>query len=166
MVSNGGYRCLPKGNSQTNCHLTIPSQIRTSHVTNSNNNNDKLYLNLYKAIECDKILQISDIQKNLYLNNGSFCGVTSNDEVLTENRNAPLLGGLPLTCASNKSRNTENAIITSKEDKTSSEYFVQGLLTRYWPSNNLESDHKSVFAFVNVLQYVDWINLQIEKLYS
>lgn len=163
--------CLPKGNTESllsNCHISIPTHLQyppTHRARLSYDNSHKLHLNLHKAIECDNILQVSDMQKNLYLNNGSLCGIsTDNDDML---KSGPLLGGLPLTCTS---ETTQNLItlkgVTSKEKR--GESYVRGLLTRYWPGNQLTHgrDNISMFAFVDVLKYVDWINLQMEKLYS
>lgn len=178
--------CLPKGNPQkiedslTNCHIQYSIHGPTSQLTHKSDSsrNNKLYLNLYKAIECDNILQIPDVQKKLYLNNGSICGISTHEDVL--NGNSLLLGGLPLTCASTAIKPRFNKIIISKEESLTSDanYFIQGLLTRYWSENkpiehinsvNMTQkslgDKKSVFAFVNVLQYTDWINMVMEKLY-
>lgn len=54
--------------------------IRTNNNSSDNSRNRrnmgsaKIYMNVYKATECDKIVQIVDQQK-LYLHNGSICGI-------------------------------------------------------------------------------------------
>lgn len=98
---------------------------------------------------------------------------------LVKQDNQQLLGGLPLICST---IDTHKPYENSSETKATAaaNYFIQGLLTRHWLENTVampdnsknvnynssrNSGNKSAFVFVNVAQYVDWINLQMEKLY-
>ncbi|XP_063706352.1 uncharacterized protein LOC134835406 [Culicoides brevitarsis] len=135
-ITNGDYMCLPSSNAHSeSCYFRhTPSQSP---------------IKVFPTTNCDKNLQLSDFQTNLYLNNGSFCAVSSYSDTIS-----PLLGAQPLTCIPNLSRNSV---------KVSKKEHIAGLLTRFWPKTR-ETD--ATFAFVDVSKYVDWINLQMNKLYS